>query len=110
MSFTLIGPKTIHNNHFTTGEFFSLPEKYALQCPVITKLGSAHENLYDVSINWDSIELPELRKELLAIRSARVGDCLEENQSEELYQTLVVGEKICCEVMELKDTLVFRWG
>jgi hypothetical protein len=110
MSFTLIGPKSIHDNHFTSGQFFRMPEKYGLDCPVVEKFHQAHDNLHDVILQWDSNELLDFRQELLALRAAFDAATPEEKRGGEIYQTLVRGEEICREVMAEKDEFVFRWG
>jgi hypothetical protein len=110
MSFTFIGPKTIQDNHFTSGEFFRMPEKYGMVCPVVEKLHQAHDTLHDVILQWDSNELLDFRQELLALRAAFDADTPEVKRGGEVYQTLVRGEEICREVMAEKDAFIFRWG
>lgn len=105
-----MGPKTIHDNHFTYGKFFRMPEQYGLDCPVVEKFHQAHDNLHDVILQWDSVELRAFRQELLAILAAFDADTPEEKRGGEIYHTLVRGEQICREVMRQKDTFVFRWG
>jgi hypothetical protein len=74
------------------------------------KFHQAHDNLHDVTLQWDTNELLAFRQKLLALRAAFDADTPEEKRGGEIYQTLVNGEQICREVIAEKDAFVFRWG